>query len=338
MFVYIKTFLYICNNLCVGVIFMIEKITNLLHNSEYMIPNLDIDGFFSAAILKKVKPEIQTCGFSNSHDIVYIFQELEKEIKRKNTIYIDLYTKNCMCIDQHVVSYTQDYNNLLRQNKKKLNPNIEFNRIGKQPFYYWKYPFSSAMWLIYCFNKIGIRIDIDYNKIVFDDITLAELFFHADSMLYNKIVKNHLYEENINKWWELLLIDNENNNVTELCNLYNSYSDERIEYAHKKIGTFLQTNFLCAKNGGYNEIKNNIVKDKINDFINFICGELSVEPFINNLKNQNLQTIKFFECKNVVIKNDEDFDEIINQNNIFSFAFVFNNRINYSWSKKDEEK
>ena len=311
---------------------MNEKIKYILEKTEYIIPNLDIDGFFTAAILKQVKNTIKTVGFSNSHDLVYFFEEMRGSFNKENTLYIDLYTKNCMCIDQHVISFDKNYNESIKNKFNNLNPNVEFGRVGCVGEYYWKYPFSSAMWLIYCFNRIGINIDFDYNKIVFDDITLAELFFHADSMLYNKIDKNHRYEKNILKWWDMLLEGNNNNNVTELHKIYMSLTDERIEYTHKKIGEFLQYNFRCKKNGGYSDIKNSLVKYSINEFINLICNNMKVEPIIINFRDINLYEKKFNENKKVLIETKQQFDDIVNKDNIFSFAFVFNNTLNYSYS------
>lgn len=310
---------------------MNHKINKILKDVEYIIPNLDIDGFFTSAILKKVKPSIKTVGFSNSHDIVYFFNELRGKFNKENTLYIDLYTKNCMCIDQHVVSYTTVYNEELKSNDNNLNPNVEFDRIGKSPNYYWKYPFSSAMWLIYCLNSQGIVIDFNYDKIVFEDITLSELFFHADSMLYNKIDKEHKYEKNINKWWEILLNGNDSNNVTELHKRYMALSDERIEYLHTRIGQIINFMFGCKPNGGYSKIEN-YLKDKINQFANFICDNLEVEHIIEDFAYKEIYEKRFYENKRVIIKDENEFNEIIKNENVFSFAFVFNNTINYSYS------
>lgn len=312
---------------------MKDKIKNILEKTEYIIPNLDIDGLFTATILKQIKPTIKTIGFSNSHDIVYYFKKDKDEnlFKKCNTLFIDLYTKDYMCIDQHVISYTNEYNSLLKENSDKLNPNIIFDRIGKSPNYYWKYPFSSALWLIYCLNSIGININFDYDKIVFDDITLCELFFHTDSMLFNKIDKEHRYKTNVLKWWDILLEGNENNNITELHKRYMSLSDERIYYLHTRIGEILSKYFKCKPNGGYSKIYQN-QKNYINNFSNFICNVMNVEHIITDFFNEELYEKKFKENKKVIITNDNDFNDIIKQENVFSLAFVFNNTINYSYS------
>ena len=292
-----------------------------------IVTNIDLDGFLSFFFLKKAFPEVLLRGLTNSHDKIY----LSEDIKRKFTCYVDLWVNNPLIpnIDQHIVSYNSVDDKEKRCNSLKLNPNLlveEERSLCKN--YNLKYPFGTCHYILAELNRIGIEIDIDLNFVICNDIRLGDLIARADGCFINKL--NYTY--NVSQWEKWVKDYSKNGkNILEFFNYLNHYDDISLKKKNTTVEQFLIKTFKSKQDGGFNEI-NEINKENVK----FLFYKLSEWTGCVFLKNEIPQFFNEFKGVYSLSTIDNVFN---NSNNYFSYAFIKgkNSENNFSFTNTPDK-
>lgn len=136
------------------------SITSFLKERNNLLPNIDPDGLFTYAIIKKYIP-CDIVGFTNSKDHVYLIDG--KETHKNKVTYIDMYVsdKNIQSIDQHIICRNSDDIQRISSFNTKLNPNLFIPRDLSN--YTQKFPYSTFIWVC-CILSNEYNIDIEWHK------------------------------------------------------------------------------------------------------------------------------------------------------------------------------
>lgn len=261
---------------------MTENLTDFLGNRKNVITNIDPDGIFSYALLKKCF-DCDLVGFTNSKEYVYLFEG--KDYTKKNVTYVDMFVKNkdIFSIDQHIVSYNENDNKELQEYGTKLNPNVWNERSFTN--YRIKYPFSTFIYLGTLLDKEGYDIDIDWNKKITDDITLGHILLRIDGVLTNIVD----YSENCNKWLEW---SKQKSNGGKFIDGLTRFLKEKIYVLdiRKKandVENFFKERFNSeTKDGGFKSLTKENFSNIFNFFnFSFDCFNIADKSVLNNINH-----------------------------------------------------
>lgn len=303
------------------------NISTPIKNQKCII-NTDIDGIFSGLILHNFL-NWEIVGFCDSAESIWLDKNRCNNLSDCFFIDMFVYPEKIKCIDQHIISVDMEHNNLLSQNKNKLNPNL----INKRNFlpnssYYKKYPFGTAHFIIAWLEKNGINIKLDLFKKVNNNILAIDLLLRADDALYTSTFSS--YVENAKEWWEWLEdFSNKGNTTTELQQYV---TDKRSQQSKTEIiklkesiaKELMSKPFYCdSPDGGYKgeySLGNQFLKPNVKEYISFVANSASLNCFkldfsftlINGIAKRTALTEKQLQQ----LKNGDS------GNNLFSYAFV----------------
>ena len=289
-----------------------EKLIKFCKESSSIVVNTDLDGIFSAALIRSVNPNLEISGLTDSHTkLFYTNEKLKNDLEyKKNALFLDLYVTNesIRCIDQHIVSFDEPI-----EMDNKINPNVTY-KIGCNK-YFSKYPFSTSLYILFLLKKNNIIIYINFDEKIFDDVTLCDLLLRCDSSLKNNIT----YKPNVKKWFNIL---NSSDDIKEIYERYIIYDDKEIIEKTNKIDLFLKKSFGCFESGGFElSLKNkNIFQDYVNFIFNFFNDKIDIIDIFH--------TKIFKEEKNMKIT---EINKNIDLSNVFSLAYVKNKKLNVSY-------
>lgn len=223
-----------------------QPLSQFFKDKKQININVDSDGIFSAAILRKYY-DCEICGFNNNDKIILH----EKGIPYEDLTYVDLRVgyPHIRCIDQHMVSVDEKHNEILKANPNKINPNVEFDVVWKD--YTHKFPFSTTIYLLVKAEAEGKDLsNIDLDVQVAQGITLGDLIWHTDSSSDNF----YKYNVNASNWIERLKKMSNNGAFTlrlikYLENHVPSDFSTRATY-YMRIGLWYRETFGCDNNHG----------------------------------------------------------------------------------------
>ena len=304
-----------------------DSIASPTRNQKCII-NTDLDGIFSGLILHNFL-NWEIVGFCDSAESIWLDKNRCNNLSE--CIFIDMfvYPERMKCIDQHIISVDPEHNNLLSQNKNKLNPNL----INKRNFlpnksYYKKYPFGTVHFIIAWLERNGIKVEIDLLKEAKNSILAIDLLLRADDTLYTSTQSN--YVENANEWWSWLVEFSNNGTTTIDLKNYaerkrNQKTKQQIIELKAEIAEMLKSKpFSCdSPDGGYkseNSLGNKFLKTNVKEYIKFIANSSALSCF--NL-NFSFALIKGIARRTELT--DKQLQQLRNGdsgNNLFSYAFV----------------
>lgn len=296
------------------------SLTSFLNERNNLLPNIDPDGLFTYAIIKKYIP-CDIVGFTNSKDHVYLIDG--KENGREKVTYIDMYVsdKTIQSIDQHIICRNNADRERILSFNTKLNPNLYVPRDLSN--YTQKFPYSTFIW-VSCILSNEYDVTIDWHRKITDDLELGHLILDIDGVLTNLVQ----YKENCYNWLKILNETFNNRFIKELSEYITSIEGEDLILLSKNVRAFLKDNFLTeTTHGGYKSInrKNLIHISKLGDFI-FDLFDIK-DIFFKDINSQ----IKDFH--GVYCISDCTEQVMINEA-IFSYAIVSRGRNNFSFTLK----
>lgn len=265
-----------------------------------IVINNDYDGVLSGYVLKK-SLGCNIVGWTNSKNKLYF--------KKSHTIsgnetYIDIFTPGHKSVDQHILPY--DYPNT-------LNPNI-LNQKFVFSNYTQKYPFSTALFIISELAKEGVNINHFITKKNFkiggnDDYRYFDILLRADDTLFTSICK---YQRNAKNWWDYLThLSNNNKDLCELIKYIYSLDELTVTNWKNNVDKYFKELY-----GMIGEELPPFSKENYSKIKKFL-SHFGLENDIENLMEINLSHKRTF------VNNIEDFENIANQHDLFSYAFVF---------------
>ena len=301
----------------------VKHIIYCINSRQYAIINMDLDGIMCYAIAKIFQPNMEIAGYSDSATQVF----KAKYAKIANTVCLDLYckTKGLACIDNHII----DIVTRTIEEEFKHNPNIVRSKTLEN--YTEKYPFSTFILLCAVFDNIGWHgFNLDAVVCYYENqpIYLWELILRADDTLCTSRMN---YIENAENWWEWLLsIAGEDGMLYKIYQKVMSFSKEQANEEKIRITKVLKKYFHTETDDGFLTLCGNyhIFNETILDA--FRLGYEYPQP-------QNLTRHAFIK---IVFKtSDRDLmDRIINDNDVFSYAFVAKDRLSVSITESSKPK
>ncbi len=297
----------------------------LLKQNKKIIVNTDIDGIFSALVLHNFVG-CEVVGFCNSDNTVWIDKRKVSSIY--DCVYIDMFVplSNVGCIDQHIISVNERHHELIRQNNKKYNPNLDNPRFhNPSSSYFLKYPFGTVHYIIAGLESTGIKIDLDLFNTA-DNLQLIDFILRADDAM--KTTVDSPYSANAKQWWTWLLKYSKNGTLTGKFITYLSTLNSSKVTLIKKATTekVMGAPFFCtSKDGGFKSIleESSLMKNNVKDYFKYLADisklkcfdlELNLSPHIGTPAKISLSQ----ELQNELI----DFGTI-NNKKVFSYAFIW---------------
>ena len=288
--------------------------------TKKIIINNDFDGVLCGNILKN-EYGCEIVGWTNSKDRLL----LKKGYKLGNTeTFVDIFTLANKSIDQHI---------LPREYSNTLNPNLLRGRFTFQN-YYGKYPFSTAIFLLAMMAKEGKCITqyvFKSDKFVLGDkkFKYIDILLRADDTLYTTVCK---YKENAKSWWDWIIeLSNNNEVLINLKNFVYGINEKQAEEWKNSIDSYFWQNYKTNKEELAPFIEENF------ELNSKFLSHFSLSNDIINLEETTMRH------ERTIVKTMEEFDNIINNNNVFSYAFVFSpytkdsSKKNFSFTVNDNE-
>ena len=253
---------------------------DLIKSTQGIVTNIDLDGFLSYAIIKKTLG-CPLLGFANSRDHIYI-KNSEPRVEFKDCFFLDFYINSLdvKSHEQHIIAYNTNHSKLIANSGNKINPNLDRDRTWIDT-YKIKFPLSTCFDVIFRFETEGVKVDIDLDKIVFDDVTLKDFIFYTDSTWENATK----YRDNMLEWFNYELDSTDYGKLTselyDYCYTTLVYDASKME----KIKTFLAETFVtCGKTCDGWKTKNEWNQEMFNmlEFCCQLCGcssDVSIDDF-----------------------------------------------------------
>ncbi len=304
-----------------------------IFKNKPIIINTDLDGIISGLLLKKYL-NCKVVGFSNSAESIWLQSDFTNF---KDACFIDMFVVNpeIVCLDQHIISVNEKHHDKLRNNPKKINPNLLNTRCFlPDDSYYKKYPFGTVHFIIALLEREGFDLtDFDLFKSM-NDLQFIDLILRADDTMNTTI--NSRYIENANEWWIWLQkFSKQGKTIIKLKGYLDKTSKNTSINIKNKITELLQSNpFNCdSPDGGLIAItKNNYIKENVKTYFEFIAKISNLELF--NLESQFKKysgTTKRLSLTKV-LQEELITSNTINGKKLFSYAFVRSSKRDYSFS------
>lgn len=294
-----------------------QSLIEFFKDNKHININVDNDGVFSSAILKKFY-DCDICGFNNN-DKVIIHQQ---GIPFENLTYVDLHVgyPHIKSIDQHMVSVDEEHNAMIKANPNKINPNVDYDIVWSD--YTNKFPFSTTIFLLVKAEVDGKNLsDIDLTKQVTPKIRLGDLIWQTDSS-YENYFK---YNRNATNWIaKMIELSNNGKFTTEL---FRWLQEEIPSDPHDRdilsmqIGLWYKETFKCDNNHG--GIKNGFITEdgKITD--NLYHYLMTIGSLLDtNMSNMNEKIFDatIFKSKRFSYS---DVKERFDSTKLFSYGFIW---------------
>ncbi|HDP54649.1 MAG TPA: hypothetical protein ENN24_03070 [Bacteroidetes bacterium] len=296
----------------------------LLKQNPNIVINADLDGIVSGLLLTNFCG-CNVVGFTNSIDSVW-FDPLQcKSIF--DPVYVDMFVANpnTTCIDQHIVALNSKQSSLLKANGRKLNPNIDRERVfTPTASYHKKYPFATCHYILALLAKHGV----DLSSIVFEksmsSILFADLLLRADDAMQTTI--DSPYRSNAHDWWRWLLVKSNYAKPIDFLIFYlGSISADIARKKKLAISALLQKTYHCdTADGGvlYPCNDDGTLLQTVESYLRFIANFASLEPFALPKKFKVAKGANF-RVKISTLQADELQNKgTINGESVFSYACI----------------
>lgn len=299
------------------------NLCNFVKDVDYHIDNLDIDGILSGILINSINPNMKIGGFSNSNDLIYIVDGANE----KNTIQIDIHTNNLnvKSIDQHILFY----NNIFNENK--INPNISFGDEWKRSLNYKyseKYPFSTALLILYLADIVGINFNFNLKDKVINDIEIIDIIGTTDSIFRN--FANANYSGNCVNWSEKFFTKSPL--LNEFFNIIRKMSPNELINRQNRVQHYLSNHFDGYDRKGFNSIENSDIRG--------IYGFLSNVLKLNDpMENTAILKLNKYIGNRIFLTNSTDIE--YSKYNTHAYIFGKNRNNNFSgtiFNKKPEKE
>ena len=310
-----------------------ETLNNVFERNRKCIINTDLDGLISGMFLQEFLGW-EIVGFSSCcgkrNDNLW----LKEGVSNINEcVFVDLpvIMNDISIIDQHYVAFNkrnlEDYTN----NKNKLNPNIMRSRFFLNNDYTKKYPFGTAHFILASLEKLNLIPEnyvIDFYKEV-NNFDLADLFLRADRVIGN----TYAYTENCIDWSNWMI--NYGGFITkQLFDIVKTEYSTRHQREHF-VESKLQALGCAGLDGECSNLFRSQEYTKLKVYFAFLSKVFNMKP---------LPIFEFVDYNNFVgerfeITNLSRINEILQQPNLFSFAFVSKKILSVTYIKgetKDE--
>lgn len=288
------------------------NLCNFVKDIDYHIDNLDIDGVLSGILINSINPNMKIGGFSNSNDLIYIVDGANE----KNTIQIDIHTNNfkVKSIDQHILFY----NNIFNENK--INPNISFGKEWERSLNYKyneKYPFSTALLILYLADIDGVKFNFNLKDKVINDIEIIDIIGTADSTFRN--FANSKYSGNCVNWSENIFT--KSSLLKEFFDFIKKTNPNELIIRQNRVQNYLSNHFDGYDRKGFNEIENSDIRG--------IYGFLSNVLKLNDpMENTAILKLNKYKGKRIFLTNLNDID--YSKFNTHAYIFGKNKNNNFS--------
>lgn len=229
----------------------------MLNRNEKCVINTDLDGFLCGLLLHHFL-DWEIVGFCNSRDTLWLDQSRVSSLKE--VVFVDMFVahKDIRCIDQHIVSCDLKHNALLKENKNKINPNIQRDRVFFGGTYYTKFPFGTFHFLVSMLEKQDINVKKHTylkNKVEIKEkgnksIRFVDLLLRADDTLNTTV---NAYKENAKEWWSWLGDGELTQTFVKYCKAIESGEiPYNIPMMKREIGRLFRLTYGCdTEDGGY---------------------------------------------------------------------------------------
>lgn len=295
------------------------SLTEYLNGKNNLLPNLDPDGVFTYTLINKYIPS-DMVGFTNSKNHLYLLEG--KNHRGSGITYVDMFVTNpvIQSIDQHIITRTPKETANVASWKTKLNPNILFGT--DMTDFKHKFPLSTFLFVLILLSE-EYDIKIDWHKKITEDLELGHFLMDIDGVL--NILND--YNANVNQWFVKL-----RNNVSrtymvdEIYDYINTLPVLELKKISDKVRNYLHDNFNAeTKEGGYKTLNMNNVKH-ISALFNFAKEILFDEKGDIDININNMET---WAGTTMV-----DESQNVNLNETFSYAIVYANGKNFSYTNK----
>lgn len=296
------------------------SVKNIFKPNKKCIINTDLDGLLSGMLLQKFL-NWEIVGFSYCSGKPQDELWIKPQVPIKDCVFVDLPValKNVDVIDQHFVGFDEAWLEEFSSYRDKINPNILRNRVfndrNNRNQYTAKYPFGTVHFILAVLEKLGI---IPKNYMVcfekqLGTFEVVDLICRADRVISNTCE----YRPNCLDWSDWLI----NIGGTNTRKLFELVKKESMNMREKE--TMVENTLLnlgCAgRDGECSNLFRNKDFTKLNNYFNYLAEALELPAIplfditaFNKLHGERVSTSVGLDR----------LKEIVNKNNVFSFAFV----------------
>lgn len=306
-----------------------ELLSKIFVRDKKCVINTDLDGLLSGMLLQEFL-NWEIVGFSSCcgkpDDNLWLKNGC---VDIKDYIFVDLPVaqKNISIIDQHFVSFENDSINRFNNCGNKVNPNIMRARVFKNNDYVKKYPFGTVHFILASLERLNLLpkdFQIDFYK-SFGNYDLADLFLRADRVIGN----TYSYTTNCIDWsnWMIEYGGEISQKLFNIVKLEFSDRHKKEHVVEEKLQQF-GCKGLDGECSNLFRIKD---KDSLNCYFKFLSKSFEMKP---------LPLFDFFSYDNlygerIIIGNNnlEKINQLLKQENLFSYAFVTKKMLSVTYKK-----
>jgi hypothetical protein len=298
---------------------MLEQLKN-----KPILINTDLDGIMSGLLLQKYM-NCKVVGFTNSAEAIWLHNDFTDF---EDVCFVDMFVADpeIICIDQHIVSVNEKHYQKLKNNKKKINPNLINPRfLLPTSSYKLKYPFGTVHFIIALLEKMDIKMDAILTEKNPHKLCCIDFILRADDTM--KTTVDSKYMDNANDWWKWLKEISNNGQTTEnFINYLENTTPKKGKELKRRIGDVLKKDpYYCdSSDGGIDNITNEdgFLKTSAISYFKLIAKLMNIEIFDTESSFKKFTGI----TKRMSLNNNQR-EELINSNTIdgeklFSYAFV----------------
>lgn len=313
---------------------LIEKLKIIFKRDKQCIINADLDGILSGLILHNFL-NWEIVGFSSCSGSITDELWLDDTLKTNifDCVFIDLPValKNVSVIDQHFVATTKHDVESYSNEILKINPNILRSRVFSNnniSEYTKKYPFGTVHFIIACLERLNIipkDFHFDFLKKI-ENFDLADLILRADRVISNTFQ----YTTNCIDWsnWISSLGGTQTNILFDKVKTEYSMrvqSEKNVEDYLKRLG--------CTRaDGDYsNMIRDNNIP-ALNNYFKFLADSIGLKT-IPTFKTKPFKGLSG-ERYSVSTSQPQIPAKLLNQESLFSFAYVTMRDLSITYLKK----
>ena len=295
----------------------------ILKNKPILI-NSDLDGIMSGLLLQKYM-NCKVVGFTNSAEAIWLHNDFTDF---EDVCFVDMFVADpeIICIDQHIVSVNEKHYQKLKNNKKKINPNLINPRfLLPTSSYKLKYPFGTVHFIIALLEKMDIKMDAILTEKNPHKLCCIDFILRADDTM--KTTVDSKYMDNANDWWKWLKeISNNGQTTKNFINYLENTTPKKGKELKRRIGDVLKKDpYYCdSSDGGIDNITNEdgFLKTSAISYFKLIAKLMNIEIFDTESSFKKFTGI----TKRMSLNNNQR-EELINSNTIdgeklFSYAFV----------------
>lgn len=288
-----------------------------LESRSQIIPNIDLDGILSGALVSKYYPHLKVVGYTDSNTNIW----LDKTAQKDKLIYLDFYSKKegICCIDQHILDI-----NDVKYEPLKFNPNRQLKKTNKT--YTSKYPLSTFIYILWILEINGVRVDLNIDATIDENVTLIDLILRADGILLNRA----LYQKNMTTWINFLSQKLSNDSV--LLKIFQKLEENTSEQYAREFQSNIETK-LKNKYSGYYKDGFDFLSKGFFDLMTRIYNVLDIN--INFTRDISTYTDYKLLRPQFTTSNTDILEQLINDNRTLTYAIPKRNYLSIQIHEKD---